>query len=125
MVQVYLDGVSWDIRSLGKNAGHLQGTPLPDEGGNTVLSGHVEMADGSAGPFAPLKQISVGDVVEVTIQGQAWRYSVTEIITTTPDALQYVFPTDDDRLTLITCGNYDFLSNAYPDRLVVIATRIS
>jgi LPXTG-site transpeptidase (sortase) family protein len=124
IIQVYLDGVSWDIRNLGKNAGHLQGTALPAEGGNVVLSAHVEMADGSKGPFAALNTVQTGDIIEVTMSGSTWRYAVTDMHITTPDDLTPILPAGDDRLTLITCGNYDFFSNSYPDRLVVVAQRI-
>jgi LPXTG-site transpeptidase (sortase) family protein len=124
IIQVYLDGVSWDIRNLGKNAGHLQGTALPGEDGNFVLSAHVEMSDGSKGPFAALKTVQAGDIIEVTMDGQTWRYAVTDSHITTPDDLTPILPAGDDRLTLITCGNYDFFSNSYPDRLVVVAARI-
>ncbi|MCU0513830.1 MAG: sortase [Anaerolineae bacterium] len=124
IVQVYLDGISWDIRSLGRSAGHLQGTALPADGGNVVLSGHVEMADGGVGPFAGLRQAQMGDVIELRMNGEVWRYAVTETWTTTPDDLAPILPTGDERLTLITCGTYDFFSNSYPDRLVVVALRI-
>lgn len=124
IIQVYLDGISWDIRSLGRNAGHLQGTALPKEGGNVVLSAHVEMADGSKGPFSGLNVMQNGDIIEITMDGKTWRYAVSDIHTTTPDDLTPILPTDDDRLTLITCGNYDLFSNSYPERLVVVAERV-
>lgn len=124
IVQVYLDGISWDVTQLGRNAGHLQGTALPGEDGNVVLSGHVEMADGRAGPFATLEQIKIGDTIEITMNATTWRYVVTEIHTTTSDDLTPVMPAGEDRLTLVTCGAYDFFSNSYPDRLVVSAVRI-
>ena len=63
IVEVYLDGVSWDVHYLGQNAGHLQGTAWLGESGNVVLAGHVEMADGSPGIFATLDQMNPGDLV--------------------------------------------------------------
>ncbi len=125
IIQVYLDGVSWDIRNLGRNTGHLQGTPLPGESGNIVLSAHVEMADGSQGPFAPIKGMKPGDIIEVTMKGRLWRYQVSEMHVTSPDDLSPVLSTGDNRLTLITCGSYDFFSNSYPDRYVVVALPIT
>jgi sortase (surface protein transpeptidase) len=36
-----------------------------------------------------------------------------------------LYPTDTDRITLITCDSYDFLQNTYQDRLVVVADRVA
>jgi sortase (surface protein transpeptidase) len=44
---------------------------------------------------------------------------------TTPDDLTVLYPTTDERLTLITCDSYDFLQDAYLERMVVIADRIA
>ncbi|HRF94805.1 MAG TPA: hypothetical protein PLZ51_06420, partial [Aggregatilineales bacterium] len=51
IIDVYLvDGI-WDVSVLGANVGHLQGTARVGEEGNTVLSGHVELRDGTKGVF--------------------------------------------------------------------------
>jgi LPXTG-site transpeptidase (sortase) family protein len=125
IIQVYLDGISWDIRNLGKNVGHLEGTSWLDQGGNVVLSGHVEMADGSLGVFSKIRDLKEGNLVVLLMNGNEWRYEVTEIKITSPDDLEPIKPTLDNRLTLITCGAYDFFSDTYQERIVVVAKQAS
>lgn len=125
IVQVYVDDSgSWDVSHLGLNVGHLQGTQWLGHPGNVVLSGHVELGDGRKGVFATLNEVKLGDIIVVQQDGQEWRYEVTEIGTTTPDDLTPVYPTQNDQLTLITCGSYDFFQDSYLERTVVVAQRV-
>jgi LPXTG-site transpeptidase (sortase) family protein len=124
IVQTYLDGTSWDVSQLGTNVGHLQGTAWVDTPGNVVLSGHVELSDGRQGVFANLNEVVVGDIIVVVMNGDEWRYIVTEISSTTPEDLSPVYPTTDERLTLITCEDYDFISDAYLERTIIVAERM-
>lgn len=123
IVQVYLDGVSWDVSRLGYNAGHLQGTAEFGSKGNFVLAGHVEMADGRPGVFASLDEIGVGDPLVLGKGPATRRYTVRAVKTVEPDDLSILYPTTADQLTLITCGDYDFWQNVYQERFVVIADR--
>lgn len=123
IIQVYLDGESWDISHLGRRVGHLQGTSLPTSQGNVILSAHVEMADGQPGIFAPLKNVQLADEVLLQYGGSMYRYAVTEMYVASSDDFTPIDSTED-RLTLITCGPYDFASNSYPERFVVVAERV-
>ena len=125
IVETYLDGTSWDVSQLGPNVGHLEGTGWLDTPGNIVLAGHVEMADGRPGIFADLDKLQIGDAVIVTQDGQDRVYEVHQKFKTAPDDLSVVYPTPTQRLTLITCSNYDFLQDSYDTRFVVIAERLS
>lgn len=125
VIQAYLDGASWDVSQLRSRVGHLEGTPWVTEPGNVVLSGHVELSDGSPGVFGWLENFEVGDIVTVESEGQSFFYIVTEIYTTTPSDLTPIMPTPEDRLTLITCGAYDLISNEYSERLIVVAERVN
>jgi|GEM_PF-405872 len=124
IVQVYLDGVSWDVSRLGVNVGHLEGTPWLGQGGNVVLSGHVELSDGRQGVFSNLDELQVGDVIVVQENGQEYTYSITEVYITTPEDLTPLRPSTTNRLTLITCGSYDFFQDAYLERTIVVADLI-
>lgn len=125
VVNVYLDSESWDVSQLGNNAGHLQGTAWFDTPGNIALAGHAEMADGRAGIFARLEQLRLGDPIILTLGERRQRYSVIDVRRTAPDDLTPLYPTASDRLTLITCDGYNFLQNAYQERIVVVAERIA
>lgn len=123
VVEVFLDGVSWDVSRLGNNAGHLQGTARFGSKGNLVLAGHVEMADGRPGVFARLDKLDAGDALILSRGRLQRKYVVSAVKTVSPDDLSVLYPTTEDRLTLITCDNYDFLQNVYQERIVVIADR--
>lgn len=124
VIQAYLDGSSWDISQLRSNVGHLEGTAWVDEPGNVVLSGHVELSDGRPGIFADLQLVQTGDVIQVFSDNVFHKYMVTKVYTTAPTDLEPLMPTTEDRLTLITCDSYDFLSNAYLERVIVVAERM-
>jgi len=124
IIRVYLDGVSWDVSNLGQNVGHLQGTVWMGEPGNIVLSGHVEMRDGRKGIFANLGDLVTGDVVILERDEVEQRYLVSEIRNVAPDDLTPLYPTTTERLTLITCDDYNFLSDSYEERTIVVAERI-
>ncbi len=125
IIQVYLGGSSWDVSALGLNVGHLQGTTwLTGMPGNIVLSGHVEMRDGRRGVFAELGNVEVGALVILQQNGEERRYQVTEIASVAPTDLDPVRPTTTERLTLITCDDYNFFSDAYATRTIIIAEPI-
>ena len=124
ITQAYLDGTSWDVSHLGTSIGHLQGTSWVNDGpGNVVLSGHVELSDGRRGVFAELDEINIGDTIILTENDREIRYIVVAIQEVQPDDLTPLYSTQFDRLTLITCGGYDFFSDEYRVRTVVTADR--
>jgi LPXTG-site transpeptidase (sortase) family protein len=124
IVRVYVGEGTWDVRQLGTRVGYLEGTSPPGQDGNVVLAGHVELADGRKGVFATLKQVLIGAEVLVIREGKTTRYSVTSVSETTPDDLTPVQPTDDDRITLITCDDLDLTRLRYQNRIIVVAQRV-
>lgn len=126
IIQVYLDGESWDVSQLGMNVGHLQGTAwLDSQPGNIALSAHIEMSDGRPGTFARLDEVQVGDLIILKESDAERRYTVTAVQNVAPDDLTPLYPSSSERVTLITCGSYNFLQDAYLDRVVVVAERVS
>ncbi len=123
VVDVFLNGTSWDVSSLGDRVGRLQGTAAFGASGNLGLAGHIEMADGRPGIFARLNQVSLGDPVIIKRGAREKRYQVTDIRLVWPDDLTVLHPTDSDRLTLITCSEYNFWQDVYRKRFVVVAER--
>ncbi|MCA9915800.1 MAG: sortase [Anaerolineae bacterium] len=125
IIEAYLNGQSWDISELHQRVGHLEGTAWIDRPGNVVLSGHVELSDGRPGIFARIGDLALEDIIMVESEGVQHIYHVTSVYRTTPDDLQPLQPTTSaHRLTLITCGTYDWLSDRYDERVIVVAERI-
>lgn len=118
---------TWDLSSLERNAGYLQGTPPIGVGGNHVIVGHVEMHDGTAGPFVYLNLLKAGDEILIvgTPTGITLRYVVTALKVVAPEDVAEMRNHGYEELTLVTCGDYDFKSNSYPSRLVVHARPIA
>jgi LPXTG-site transpeptidase (sortase) family protein len=124
IIQIFLDGSSWDISLLGENVGHLQGTATFDQPGNIVLVGHVEMADGGQGVFAQLRNLAEEDLIVYRRGNDERLYRVRSVGIAAPDDLTVLYPTQSEQLTLITCDSYDLLTNSYLERLVVVADRV-
>ncbi|HEX2909059.1 MAG TPA: sortase [Phototrophicaceae bacterium] len=123
VVEVFLNGVSWDVSRLGNNAGHLQGTAAFGTRGNLVLAGHAEMADGRPGIFASLTNLTVGETLFLRQGSRQQSYTVSVVRAVEPNDLTVLYPTPDEQITLVTCGDYDFVQNVYHERVVVIANR--
>jgi LPXTG-site transpeptidase (sortase) family protein len=82
------------------------------------------MSDGRPGVFANLGELARDDIIVVTTNGEEHRYIVTDVYSTIPDDLQPLMPTTSDRLTLITCNSYDFFTDSYLERTIVVAERL-
>ena len=73
----------------------------PIGSGNAVLYGHDDI-EGSV--FGRLKDLHIGDEVDVTVAGgSSVAYHVTGRTIVAPTAVQILAPTNDVRLTLFTC----------------------
>jgi LPXTG-site transpeptidase (sortase) family protein len=127
VMRLFLDDSGhWDVSQLGNYAGVLQGTAWIDHPGNIVLVGHVELKDGSPGIFAYLRNLEIGDEVLLTETGMTPSvYHVNDVRSVEPDDLSILYPSSKNMLTLITCDNYDFVSNSYLKRIVVTATSVN
>lgn len=104
--------------------GRLVGTAQLGAGGNVGLAGHFDLEDGSAGVFARLNELETGDIMTLTLEDGTERdYVVTATYVTNVQDLTPLYPTTEDRLTLITCHTYDPTNSTYTERLIVIAER--
>jgi sortase A len=105
-----------DDRVLRVAAGHLRDTPLPWEGGNASFAGHRDSF------FRALRDIRVGDEIEIATTRGTFRYRVTRMLIVNPGDLSVLEPLDGAALTLITCYPFSYLGDA-PQRFVVRAVR--
>lgn len=111
----------WDLTWLSNQAGYLQGTTPPTAVGNTVLTGHVYLADGTPGPFINLSTLRWGQTVILHADGYRYIYEVRTNQLVSPTNLT-VFREDGYAwLTLITCKGYSSFSNSYLYRVAVRA----
>lgn len=106
-----------DAITLNRGLGVVEGTALPGQAGNVALSGHRDSF------FRPLKDIVVGDSIELQTPTGAQRFQVEDIRIVDPLDVSVLEPTDSTVLTLITCYPFYYVGFA-PDRYVVRATLV-
>lgn len=105
-------------RALAFGPGHVDGTPLPGDPGNAVISGHRDTH------FAFLRELRSGDTLVVhSASGRVVRYVVSAIEVVRNKDVRVLLDTGDDRLTLVTCYPFDSVLPGGPLRYVVVATR--
>jgi LPXTG-site transpeptidase (sortase) family protein len=117
-------GNTWDVNWLLNQAGWLEGSAFPGFSGNSVLTSHVTLPYGQAGPFADLHKLRLGDKVFVRAFGNLYIYevkSIRELFATNPSILQHE---ENSWLTLVTCADYNEKAKTYLKRLVVRAVLI-
>ena len=103
-----------DEWTLNRGAGRIIGTARLGDVGNTGIAGHRD------GFFRGLKDIGIGDVVELTTPRGTERYVVTQTQITTPEDVSVLRPTATSSLTLVTCYPFYFVGSA-PQRFIVHA----
>jgi sortase A len=100
--------------TLRRGPGHLPGTPLPGEAGNSAIAGHRDTH------FHMLKDIQIGDDIVIQRNSVEFRYRVQHTEIVKPTDTQVLSPTTEPTLTLITCYPFQFIGPA-PRRFIVVA----
>jgi LPXTG-site transpeptidase (sortase) family protein len=121
IVGVPLEKGNWNISSIWNQAGWLQGTAYPTYNGNSVITSHVVTADGKAGSFTKLKDLTSGEHVYIMGNGYRYIYVVRSMRYVKPDDISILEHRDNPWLTLLTCDKYDEESGTYLLRVVVQA----
>lgn len=109
---VVLEGAS--AHSLLLGPAHLTGSAEPGTQGNAVIAGHRDSF------FRHIHSLRYGDDIFVMRGGYKFRYVVRERKIVEPTELSVIRPTQDSRLTLITCYPTHAIGPA-PKRLIVVA----
>lgn len=104
--------------TLKMGIGHYQGSLLPGEGGNFVISGHRDT------DFTPLQDIKLGDEVIIETSYGKYHYKVSSIDIVKPEDVSLVAPTKYEKLTMYTCYPFTFIGSA-PERYVVSCEYVS
>ena len=87
-----------NLENMKIGASHFQYTPVFD--GNVVMAGHNR---GSSGYFSFVKDLELGDILKYTIDSKTRTYKVSLKEKVNENDFTYLLPTDDNKLTLITC----------------------
>ena len=121
-----VDGVSmWDLPDHFA-AGWLKTSALLGQPGNTVLDGHHNIA---GKVFQHLVDLKAGATIEIEANSQVYFYRVTTLhilperdqpMEVRLQNAQWIQPTTDERLTLVTCWPYNDNSH----RLIIVARPI-
>jgi sortase A len=103
-----------DDLTLNRGVGLIEGTPRPGEIGNAGIAGHRD------GFFRGLKDVGVGDAIEVTSLSGRHSYLVESIRIVSPEDVSVLDPASSPVLTLVTCYPFYFVGSA-PQRYIVRA----
>lgn len=125
IVGVPLNQADWNLTWLAANAGYLEGTAFPTHAGNTGITAHAYLADGTPGPFVNLEKLQYGDQIIVHLGGQKYIYEVRQESQVRPDAVASVLKHEKYAwLTLITCKSYNEQTGDYTYRSVARAVLV-
>jgi sortase A len=104
-----------DDLTLNRGVGRIIGTAKPGELGNIGIAGHRD------GFFRGLKDISVGDEVDLTMTKEKDTYVVDQIEIVGPSDVHVLQARSVPSLTLVTCYPFYFVGDA-PNRFIVHAS---
>lgn len=105
-------------RTMAFGPGHMSATPLPFEGGNSVITGHRDTH------FAALQYLNKGDSIDVqTVEAQG-QYRVTSTFIVHQSQTHIIESQGADQLTLITCYPFNAMIPNPTMRYVVSAERV-
>lgn len=111
----------WDVAQYA--AGWHKNSAEPGQGGNIVMSGHNNIL---GAVFRELDQLKRGDTATVYVGDKAFAYSIDKVMIVPErnasaeqqlENGQWIMPTADERLTLVSCWPRDDNSH----RIIVIA----
>ena len=105
-------------KMLSMGPGHFYGSALPGEGSNVVISAHRNTQ------FSRLGELVPGDKVTLDTTGGKFEYEMVDSVIFPDYDEQYILPTSEEVLTLLTCYPFDFIGAA-PDRYIVRCRLIS
>lgn len=103
-----------DDFNLNRGVARIKGTGRVGESGNLGIAGHRD------GFFRALKDISLGDTIELQTLGGPQNFRVSSIDIVDPEDVSVLAPTDHASITLVTCYPFYYVGSA-PKRFIVKA----
>jgi sortase A len=110
-----VDGV--DDKTLRRAVGRMPRSARPGEAGNVVLAGHRDT------DFRGLERLKRGDRIALRTARGEFLYEVEMIRVVDPDRIEYLRPTPEPSLTLVTCYPFRYVGPA-PQRYIVRAREL-
>jgi len=107
-----------DEINLNRGAGRIKGTARIGSTGNLGIAAHRD------GFFRVLKDIEIGDSIEMLTHQGKTEFVVSSITIVDPSDVSVLAPTDDPTITLVTCYPFYFVGHA-PKRYIVKGELIS
>lgn len=107
-----------DELNLNRGVARIIGTGRVGEGGNLGIAGHRDSF------FRPLKDIEVGDTLQLETYSGIEQYRVSSIEIVDPTALHVLGPSETSMVTLVTCYPFYYVGNA-PQRFIVKAEALN
>jgi sortase A len=104
-----------DDLTLNRGVGRIIGSAKPGTPGNIGIAGHRD------GFFRGLKDISVGDEIDLNMTNDRTNYIVDQIEIVSPADVRVLQPRSVPSLTLVTCYPFYFVGDA-PKRFIVHAS---
>lgn len=97
-----------------RGAGLVEGTALPGSNGNVAIAAHRDTH------FRALKDLALGDRIELAMLDRTQTYVVTGLSVVEPTDVHVLADTGEPVLTLVTCYPFYFVGHA-PQRFIVRA----
>jgi len=110
-----LDGT--DELTLNRAVGHIDGTATVETMGNLGIAGHRD------GYFRGLKDVVVGDAIELETLTGTLRFVIEDISIVMPTDVHVLAPTERPTITLVGCYPFYYVGKA-PQRYIVRATLV-
>jgi sortase A len=104
-----------DDLTLNRGVGRIAGTALVGQKGNLGVAGHRD------GFFRGLKDVGVGDSIDLVLPNRTDTYVVDKVEIVNPDNVGVLSPTSAASLTLVTCYPFYYIGSA-PQRYIVHAS---
>lgn len=103
-----------DDLTLNRGVGRIRGTEQIGQVGNVGIAGHRD------GFFRGLKDIVLGDIIELEVGGEKEQYVVKQIQIVNPGDTSVLSRASSQTLTLVTCFPFYYVGSA-PQRYVITA----
>lgn len=101
-----------DEINMNRGAGRIKGTARVDANGNLGIAAHRD------GFFRVLKDVEVGDTIDMLTHKGNREFVVSSIDIVDPSDVSVLAPTEDPTITLVTCYPFYFVGHA-PKRYIV------